>query len=115
MWAMIPMLRTRLSAIFVSAVAIGPPLRLPAVVRERLVGLRHPVEVVLTLVGTALLVEGVQDLPRELLVHVLLAPVARIRNDPPHGEGARAARRHLDRDLIVRAADAPRARLEHGR
>src|SRR4051812_43755650 len=115
MWAMIPMLRTRSSAILVSAVAIGSPsLRLPAVVRERLVGLRHPVEVVLTLVGTALLVESVQDLPRELLVHVLLAPVARVRNDPAHGEGACTARRHLDRNLVVRPADTPRARLQHG-
>jgi hypothetical protein len=63
---------------------------------EGLVGLRHPVEVVLALEGVALLVEGIQNLAGELVRHVLLAPVARVRDEPAHGERARAALRHLD-------------------
>src|SRR5436190_16926923 len=90
-------------------------MRSPPVVREGLVGLRHPVEVVLALERAALLVEGVHDLARELLGHVLLAPVARERDEPANGQRASAALRHLDGHLVVRAADAARANLEHRR
>src|SRR5438094_7101110 len=117
MWAMIPMFRTRSSATFVSATLVlkSSFLRLPAVVREGLVGLRHPVDVVLALERAALLVERVQDLAGELLAHVLLAAVARVRDEPADGERPGAALRHLDRHLVVGAADAARAHLEHGR
>src|ERR671910_771724 len=62
MWAMIPMFRTRSSAIAccVTATESFPPL--PAIVREGLVGLRHPVDVVLLLECAALLVDRVEDL-----------------------------------------------------
>src|SRR5205085_2442649 len=89
--------------------------RLPPVVRKRLVDLRHPVEVVLALERVALLVEGVQDLAGELLRHVLLAPVARVGDEPAHRERARAALRHLDGHLVVGAADAAGAHFEHRR
>src|SRR3712207_8960908 len=46
---------------------------LPAVVGEGLVGLRHPVDVVLALVRAALLVLGIQELVGEALGHRLLA------------------------------------------
>src|SRR5438105_4307693 len=82
---------------------------------EGLVGLRHPVEVVLALEGVALLVEGVQDLAGELLRHVLLAPVARVRHQPAHRKRARAALRHFDGHLVVRTADAAGAHFEHRR
>src|SRR5919108_4151212 len=108
MWAMIPMFRTRSSAMRVCVVAIAA---LPAVVRERLVRLRHPVDVVLALVGAALLVERVEDLAGEALREALLAALARERDEPAHGEIARAALRHLHRDLVVRAADATGANL----
>src|SRR5438046_10090019 len=51
--------------------------RSPSIVRKRLVGLRHPVKVVLALEGVALLVEGVQDRAGTLVRPLLLAPVAR--------------------------------------
>src|SRR5690349_10876699 len=100
MWAMIPMLRTRSrvgGASFVACVLIS----LPAVVREGLVGLRHSVEVVLALEGSALLLEGVEDLAGELLVHVLLAALARKRDQPADGERPGTALRDLDGNLVL--------------
>src|SRR5579862_7891464 len=100
MWAMIPMLRTRSSATACSVIFVlkssFPPC-LPAVVREGLVGLRHPVDVVLSLERAALLVQRVENLVGELVGHALLAPVARVGHEPADGERARAALRHLDR------------------
>src|SRR3954451_11285821 len=101
---MIPMLRTRSSATSASVTA-KTLLSLPAVVREGLVGLRHPVHVVFALVGVSLLLERVEDLPRQLVGHVLLAPVARVGDEPAQRERAAAALRHLDRNLVVRPAD----------
>src|SRR5436305_6766946 len=106
MWAMIPMLRTRSSATAVSVVLVlkFPFLPLPAVVREGLVGLRHPVDVVLALERPALLVEGVQNLVCGLRPDQHLAAIARVVHEPAHGERAGPALRHLDGDLVVRAA-----------
>src|SRR2546423_10008341 len=117
MWAMIPMSRTRSSATFVSATFVlkSSFLRLPAVVREALVGLRHPVDVVLSLERAALLVERVQNLVGELVAHPLLTPVTRERDEPAHGERAGPALRDLDRDLVVGAADPATLHLEHRR
>src|SRR5262245_4191360 len=112
MWAMIPMLRTRSSATRVSVTAKSL-LSLPAVVGEGLVGLRHAIHVVLALERVPLLLERVEDLPGKLVRHVLLAPVARERDEPAQRERAPAALRHLDRHLVVRAADAAAADLEH--
>src|SRR5437763_2630968 len=111
---MISMCRTRSSSTAVSVVFVlkSPFLPLPAVVREGLVGLRHPVHVVLALERAALLVERVHDLVGELLAHMLLAPVARKRHDPADRERAGAPLRHLDRHLVVRAADAAAAHLQ---
>ena len=64
--------------------------------REGLVGLRHPVEVVLLLERAALRVESVHDLAGELVDHRLLAAVAGVRHEPADGERAGAALRHLD-------------------
>src|SRR5688572_28064898 len=111
MWAMIPMLRTRSSASRVpatdSALVVDTAPALPAVVRERLVGLGHPVHVVLLLERAALLVDRVQRLAGELLVEALLATVARRLHEPAHGQRAAAAGSHLDRHLVVRTAHAP--------
>src|SRR6266446_9042479 len=107
MWAMIPMLRTRSrpTACSVTLVLKSFPFsRLPAVVRKGLVGLRHPVDVVLALERAALLIERVHDLVGQLVAHALLAAVARERHEPAHGERAGAALRHLDGHLVVRAA-----------
>ena len=80
--------------------------------REGLVGLRHSVEVVLALEGPALLLEGVEDLAGELLVHVLLAALPRERDDPANSERPGTALRHLDGHLVLRAPDAARKRGE---
>src|SRR5437763_6842140 len=116
MWAMIPMFRTRSSATACSVIFVLKSsflIRLPAVVRERLVRLRHPVDVVLPLERAALLVQRVENLVGELVRHGLLAPLARVRDEPAHGEGAGAPLRHLARHLIVRAADPAAAHLEN--
>src|SRR4029079_7202761 len=112
MCAMIPMLRTRSSPIRVAVVLIAP---LPAVVREGLVGLRHPVDVVLLLERAALRADRVHQLARELLLHPLLAALAGELDEPADRERAGAALRHLDRHLVVRAADAAGPNLAHGR
>src|SRR3954453_15153501 len=113
MWAMIPMFRTRSSPTTVCSFVLKFPfLPLPAVVREGLVGLRHPVDVVLPLERPALLVEGVHDLVCELRAHALLAALARIRHEPAHGERAGPALRPLHRHLVVRATDTAAANLE---
>src|SRR5918999_5485186 len=113
MCAMIPMLRTRSSAMRVAVVLIAARL-LPAVVREGLVRLRHPVDVVLLLERAALAVDRVHQLGRQLLVQALLAALARELDEPADGERARTALRHLDGHLVVGAADAAGAHLEDG-
>src|ERR671924_272431 len=83
--------------------------------REGLVRLRHSVEVVLALEGAALLLEGVEDLAGELLVHVLLAPLAGESDEPADGESAGTPLWNLDGNLVLRAADAARPHFEHRR
>src|SRR5215217_4483662 len=83
--------------------------------RKRLVCLRHPIHVVLALERVALRLERVEDFAGELVAHVLLAAVAGEGHKPPQRERAPAALRHLDGHLIVRAADAAAANLEHRR
>src|SRR5262249_43974930 len=56
-----------------------------------------------------------EDLPGELLLHALLAPLARVGDEVADRERARAPLRHLDGNLVVRAADAAAAGLEDGR
>src|SRR6476646_488329 len=112
MWAMIPMLRTRSSATACSVIFVLKSSfldRLPAVVRKGLVGLRHPVDVVIALERAALLVQRVENLVGELVRRDLLAALARVRDEPPHREGACAPLRHLDRHLVVRTTDTAAA------
>src|SRR4051812_47732198 len=90
----------------------GRPGRLPAVVGEGLVGLRHAEDVVLALVGAALLGLGVHQLVGKALRHRLLTALAGELDEPADGEGARAGARDLDRHLIGGATDAARADLE---
>src|SRR3972149_4558185 len=113
MWAMMPMLRVLSngycrSTAFASSFsdgrrggsACGPPLRvvsLPAVVRERLVGLRHPVRVFSLLDGGAPVVGRVQELAGQLLRHALLPPAAGGGGEPPHRGRGPALRAYLHR------------------
>src|SRR6188472_4577046 len=112
MWAMIPMLRTRSSATCVAVVVL---IGSPAVVCEGLVRLRHPVHVVLALERAALLVDRIGELPGQLRLHPLLAALARVGDEVADRERPTTARRHLDRHLVVGAADAARADLEDRR
>src|SRR4029078_2590248 len=112
MWAMLAMCRARSSA---ACVAVFVLIALPPVVGEGLVRLRHPIHVVLALERAALLVDRVDELAGELRLHPLLAALARIRDEVADRERAAAARRHLDRNLVVGAAHAARADLEHRR
>src|SRR4051794_24443994 len=89
--------------------------RLPAVVGEGLVGLRHAEDVVLPLVRAALLLLGVEQLVGQPLRHRALAAAAGEADEPAHGERAGAAGGHLDRHLVGRAADAAGAGPEHPR
>src|SRR5258706_9396024 len=114
MWAMIPMFRTRSRATAVSffSLVLKVSAPLPAVVRESLVGLRHPVDVVFPLERPTLLVQGVHDLVGELDAHALLPALARERHEPAHGKRAGPALRNLHRNLVVRTADAAAFDLE---
>src|SRR3954469_10505284 len=86
--------------------------RLPAVVGEGLVGLRHAEDVVLALVRAALLGLRVHQLVGEALRHRLLAPLAGGLHEPAHGQRAGTARGHLDGHLVRRATDAAGADLQ---
>src|ERR1700684_668395 len=88
---------------------------LPAIVREGLVGLRHAVDVVLALVGVALLLTGVQQLVSEPLGHRLLATGASELDQPANGQRPGPARGNLDRNLVGGATDTARGKLEPGR
>src|SRR5450756_1572848 len=120
MCAMMPMLRTLVRSVSTSSATSGAPLslcqpgpsRLPAVVRERLVGLGHLVHVLATLHGRAQAVAGVEDLVHQPLGHRLLTTSPRVVDEPAQGERRLADRTDLDRDLVRRATDATRADLE---
>src|SRR6185503_19974287 len=119
MCAMMPMFRTLSSSSILGTrlpvCVCVTAMPSPPVVGEGLVGLRHPVDVVLLLVGAALLVRGVEDLRRQVLVHILLAPLAGARHQPAHGKRAGTALRELSGHLAVGAADAAGPHLAHGR
>src|SRR5882757_8984882 len=98
-----------------STARIGRLIRtgaLPAVVGERLVRLRHAVDVVLPLPGAALLLICVEDLTGEPVGHRVLATGTGVLDEPADGEGPGATGGDLDRDLIGRAADPAGADLE---
>src|SRR5437667_6742059 len=106
MCAMMPMLR-----VFASGVCLGitDERSLPPVVRERFVGLRHPVRVLALLDGATAKVCGVDELVRELLLHRLaVAARARVADDPADAERQTPVGIDLHGNLVVRSADAPR-------
>ena len=88
---------------------------LPAVVRERAVGLGHLEELALaTLDGSADAVGGVEDLVGEALGHGLLLAGTTEVHDPADGELRGTAGVDLDRNLVGGATDAARLELERG-
>src|SRR5262245_43897716 len=79
---------------------------LPAVVRERLVGLGHAVSVLALLHGRPTVVRRVEELRRQPLVHGLLRARPGESDEPTHGQGGPALGPDLDRHL-VRGAPHP--------
>src|SRR5262245_19808383 len=84
----------------------GIALELPAVVRERLVRVGHAVRVFLLLHRVAFALGRRDDLGGELLGHRLLVAIARVGDEPAHGERGPALGTHFDRNLVRRSADA---------
>src|SRR5829696_257582 len=109
--AMIPMLRTlaRSRAVSVATVArllsqyVRRGFALPAVVRERLVGLGHLVRVLAPLDAGAEAVAGVEQLVHQALGHGLLAATAAVLDEPAQRERRLPRSADLDRDLVGRA------------
>src|SRR5450759_3123467 len=107
MCAMIPMFRVLASSLPTSATATIPLLvsalgtvagagsRLPAVVREGLVGLRHLVYVLASLDAGAEAVARVQQLVHEPLGHGLLPPRPAVGDQPAQRQGGVALVDHL--------------------
>src|SRR5262245_40375771 len=74
------------------------PDYLPAIVREGLVRLRHPVRVFALLDGAATQVRRVEQLIRKLLLHRLaVAAIARVADQPADAQGESPIRIHFDR------------------
>src|ERR1700757_1236214 len=113
--AMIPMLRTLARSTAVWVATLNPrsrksrfwsALRLPAVVGEGLVGLRHLVGILAPLYAGAEAVAGVEQLVHEPLGHGLLPAVPGVGHDPAQRQRGAAGRADLDRHLVGGAADA---------
>src|SRR6185437_658407 len=86
--------------------------RLPAVMRESLVGLRHAVHVFFLLDGGATAVGRVQQFIGKLVHHSLFATSPAVGNQPANGQRGTPLLVHLDRNLVVRAAHAPRLHFQ---
>src|SRR5712692_10218252 len=127
MCAIIPMLRVSSSlnalpivpeaAFFsptrVATVSLTPTTySLPAVVRERLVRFRHAVHVFLLLHRPATRICGVNQLIRELVHHGLARAFPRILQQPANRQRLPPERIHFHRNLVVRAAHAPRLHFQ---
>src|SRR5229473_2447870 len=126
--AMIPMLRvsSSLNALpMVPETALLSPARvatasltsipnpLPTVMREGLVGLRHAVHVFFFLDRPAARVGGVNQLIREFVGHRLARAFSRILQQPANRQRLPPKRVHFHRNLVVRAAHAPRFHFQH--
>src|SRR4030095_6461899 len=116
--AEIPMFRYRSIGVFLGMVmpttqVAGPPRgsaylsSSEAEVRERLVRLGHAVHFLALLHRTAATFRGFHQFAREAQRHRLLAALLGGFAQPAHRERHAAHRPHLDRHLVVGAADAP--------
>src|SRR6266568_2850555 len=130
MWAMMPMFRVFSSGYCASTTLPSPLLgatqekrgveapaplfdsrSLPAVVRERLVGLRHLVSVFSLFHGRAAVVGGVEELAGQPLRHAFLRAPARGSDEPPHAQGGAPVGSYFHGHLVRRAAYPPRLDL----
>src|ERR1043166_7418169 len=131
MCAMIPILRVSsslnalpivgcpafFSPLVATASVTNPPFLnykflLPAVVRERLVRFRHAVHVFLLFNRPAARIGCVNQLIRQLIAHGLARALARILQQPTNRQRLPPERIHFHRNLVVRAAHAPRLHFE---
>src|SRR5687767_370724 len=85
---------------------------LPAIVCERLVRLGHAVRVFLFLHRVAFTLRRRNDLGSELLGHRLLVAIARIADEPTHGERRTTLWPNLDRHLVGGATNAAALHLD---
>src|SRR5882672_1787836 len=81
--------------------------RLPPVMREGAVRLRHPVRVLFLLNRLALTLRGEDQLGGEPFGHVRLAAGAAERDQPAHAQRGAPLGPHFHRHLVGRAAHAP--------
>src|SRR5579862_8061739 len=88
------------------------PFPLPAVMRERLVGVRHPMCVFALFDRDAAIARGIEQLARQPLFHRVLRARPRAGNQPADRQCLAALRANLDRHLIGGAANTARANLD---
>src|SRR6202171_2299053 len=86
--------------------------RLPPVMRERLVRLRHAVHIFLLLHRPAARIRRIDQLIRQLVHHRLARALPRILQQPANRQRLPAERVHFHRNLVVRAAHAPRLHFQ---
>src|ERR1051326_5822460 len=79
---------------------------LPPVMRERLVGFRHAVDVFLLLDRSAAIIGGVEQLIAELIGHAFFSAAAAVANQPANRQRGAPVRIDLHRYLVVGATDA---------
>src|SRR5438445_10866995 len=95
------------------ATATVPRSFLEPVIRESLVGFRHAMHFLALLHRAAAALGRFLQLAGEPHGHRFLAALLRRLADPAHGERDAPNRPHLDRHLVVRAADAAAFYLDH--
>src|SRR6202008_3797354 len=109
MCAMIPMLRgsSSLNALAMILLYKTPGfIKLPAIVRESLVGFGHAVHIFLLLDGAAARISRVDDFLGELVDHGLARALPRILQEPANRQRLAPERIDFHGHLIVGAADA---------
>src|ERR1700674_1300763 len=116
MCAMIPMLRVSSSlntrAILSFQVLLLRNSFLPPIMRECLVRFRHAVHVFLLLHRPAARIRRIDQLVRKLVHHRLARALPRILQQPANRQRLPAERVHFHRNLVVRAAHAPRLHFQ---
>src|SRR6516165_1018155 len=91
-----------------------PLRRLPTIMREGFVRIGHPVGVLPPFDSDTAITGGVEEFAREPLLHRILRPAARARNQPADRQRLTAVGPNFDRHLIGGAADPPRAHFDGG-
>src|SRR5690606_30168214 len=87
--------------------------RLPAIMREGLVGFRHAMHVFALLDGSATILGRFKQLRGEALRHALLGTLASRVDGPAHRKSHLAKRTNLDRHLVGCTADTAGFHLYH--